>query len=40
MMAKISRIEQGFPCRLETQRKIIKALGYQLSDREKIFPDG
>ena len=35
----ISRIEQGLPCRLETQRKIIKALGYKLSEREKIFPD-
>lgn len=36
----ISRIEQGFPCRMETKRKIIKALGYKLSDRNKIFPDG
>ena len=35
----ISRIEQGFPCRLDTQRKIIKALGYKLSDRDKIFPE-
>ncbi len=35
----ISRIEQGLPCRLETQRKIIKALGYKLSDRDKIFPE-
>jgi len=35
----IARIEKGFPCRLETKRKIIKALGYKLSDRDKIFPE-
>jgi len=34
----ISRIEQGLPCRVETKRRIIKALGYKLSDRDKIFP--
>jgi DNA-binding XRE family transcriptional regulator len=36
----ISKIEKGLPCRLETKRKIIKALGYKLSDRDKIFPEG
>ncbi len=36
----ITRIEQGLPCRVETQRKIIKALGYKLSEKDKIFPDG
>ena len=35
----IARIEKGFSCRLETKRKIIKALGYKLSDRDKIFPN-
>jgi DNA-binding XRE family transcriptional regulator len=35
----ISRIEQGMPCRVETKRKIIMALGYKLSDRDKIFPE-
>jgi len=35
----ISRIEQGLPCRVETQRKIIRALGYKLSNRDKIFPE-
>ena len=35
----ISRIEQGLPCRMVTQRKVIKALGYKLSDRDKIFPE-
>ena len=34
----ISRIEQGLPCRVDTQRKIIKALGYKLSDKDKVFP--
>jgi len=35
----ISRIEEGNPCRMETQRKIILALGYKLSDKDKIFPE-
>ena len=33
----ISRIEKGMSCRMETQRKIILALGYKLSDKNKIF---
>jgi DNA-binding XRE family transcriptional regulator len=33
----ISRIEQGKQCRLETQRKIILALGFELQDKKKIF---
>jgi DNA-binding XRE family transcriptional regulator len=33
----ISRIEEGKPCRLETKRKILLALGYNLSDSKKIF---
>jgi DNA-binding XRE family transcriptional regulator len=33
----IARIESGMPCRMETKRKIILALGYKLSDKEKIF---
>ena len=35
----IARIEKGMPCRLETQRKIILALGFDLSDKNKIFGD-
>ena len=35
----IGRIEKGMPCRLETQRKIILALGFKLSDKHKIFGD-
>ena len=35
----ISRIERGMPCRLETQRKILLALGMKLADKPKIFKD-
>ena len=35
----IDRIEKGKDCRMETKRKIILALGYRLSDKEKIFSD-
>jgi DNA-binding XRE family transcriptional regulator len=35
----IARLEKGMPCRLETQRKIILALGFNLSDKQKIFGD-
>jgi DNA-binding XRE family transcriptional regulator len=33
----ITRIEKGLPCRMETQRKILLALGLSLSDKNKIF---
>ena len=33
----IDRIEKGLPCRMETKRKIILALNYKLSDKDKIF---
>jgi len=35
----IDRIEKGENCRMATMRKIILALGLDLSDREKVFPD-
>ena len=35
----ITRIEQGKPARMETKRKILLALGYKLSDKDKIFDD-
>lgn len=35
----IARIEKGMPCRMETKRKIILALGFNLSDKHKIFSD-
>ena len=34
----IDRVEKGKNCRMETKRKIISALGYKLSDKDKIFP--
>jgi predicted transcriptional regulator len=33
----ITRIEQGKQCRMETKRKVILALGYKISDKNKIF---
>lgn len=35
----ITRIEKGMPCRMETKRKILLALGLQLSEKNKIFKD-
>ena len=35
----IDRIEKGKSCRMETKRKVILALGYELSDKDKIFPE-
>ena len=34
----IDRVEKGMPCRLETKRKIILALGMDLSEKNRIFP--
>ena len=33
----IDRVEKGFPCRLETKRKILKALGLDFSEKDKVF---
>ena len=35
----IDRVERGEPCRLETMRKIILALGFSLDEKEKVFQD-
>lgn len=35
----IDRIERGEPCRLETKRKIVLALGFTLAEKEKVFQD-
>jgi DNA-binding XRE family transcriptional regulator len=35
----ITRIEDGYPCRMDTKRKIILALGLKLSEKNKIFSD-
>jgi DNA-binding XRE family transcriptional regulator len=33
----ITRIERGEPCRMETKRKIVLALGLEISDKDKVF---
>ena len=33
----LTRIEQGKPCRMETKRKILSALGLKISDKNKVF---
>ena len=33
----IDRIESGKSCRMDTKRKIILALGFKLSDKDKVF---
>lgn len=33
----LSRIEHGKPCRIVTKRKIILALGFNISDMNKVF---
>ncbi len=35
----ITRIERGYPCRMETMRKIILALGFKLTDKVDVFPE-
>jgi DNA-binding XRE family transcriptional regulator len=36
----IVRVEKGKSCRIETKRKIILALGYKVTDKDKVFPNG
>jgi len=35
----IDRIENGMQCRLETKRKIILALGFPISEKNKVFDE-
>lgn len=35
----ITRIENEMPCRMETKRKIVLALGLKISDKNKVFSD-
>ena len=35
----IDRVEKGKDCRMETKRKIILALGYNLSDKSRLYPE-
>ena len=35
----VDRVEKGMDCRMDTKRKIIKALGLELSDAPTVFCD-
>ena len=35
----IDRVENGMPCRMDTKRKILLALGMKLTEKTKIFPE-
>ena len=35
----INRVENNLPCRIETKRKILLALGYKISEKNKVFPE-
>lgn len=35
----IDRVERGYDCRMDTKRKIIKALGLDLSQATMVFPE-
>lgn len=36
----IDRVEKGAPCRLDTKRKIILALGLKVTDKDQVFKGG
>ncbi len=36
----IDRVEAGRPCRLDTKRKILLALGLKVSDKDQVFGFG
>ncbi len=33
----IDRVEAGRPCRLDTKRKILLALGFEVSEKDRVF---
>ncbi|MDR1086455.1 MAG: helix-turn-helix domain-containing protein [Deltaproteobacteria bacterium] len=33
----IERLENGEPCRLDTKRKVLLALGLPIEDKDKVF---
>jgi DNA-binding XRE family transcriptional regulator len=35
----IDRLEAGRPCRLDTKRKVLLALGLKVSDKDLVFSD-
>lgn len=36
----IDRVESGMPCRMDTKRKIILALGMTVAEKDKVFVAG
>ena len=36
----IDRLEAGRPCRLDTKRKVLLALGMRVSDKDRVFGAG
>ena len=36
----IDRVEAGRPCRLDTKRKVLIALGLRISDKDRVFGAG
>lgn len=36
----IDRVEAGRPCRLDTKRKVLLALGLRIGDKERVFGIG
>lgn len=35
----IDRVEKGYECRMGTKRKILGALGIEIADRLRVFPE-
>jgi DNA-binding XRE family transcriptional regulator len=36
----IDRVEAGRPCRLDTKRKVLLALGLRITDKDRVFAVG
>jgi len=36
----VMRIEKNLPCRIESKRKILLGLGFDISQKEDAFPEG
>jgi len=36
----VDRVEAGRPCRLDTKRKILLALGKRIADKDEVFAAG
>jgi len=35
----LGRIEEGYPCRIDTKRKILEALGLSIKDKHLVFEE-